>query len=232
MESFNIRINTDINIASAGASPKETCYNTNANSNTSQSSIQYNTVPKRNNTNSSQPSSDYHSDSSTNENINILINIPILVTNDENANDTLTINSFPYNHSMKISDVLQETITIINKKYYPKAYTIRYIKNKSFFVSKTICADYSNLWNKTLTKSITNYQIYEISKYGLEIFIVNEYEHQPYICNTPMCEYISNNNNNINALKCPIYRSMINYCDFTAENYNHLLHTEPELSFL
>ncbi len=122
---------------------------------------------------------------------------------------------------MKITDVLNESMTIIHQKYYPKVYTIRYIKNKSFFVSKTISKE-DNLYNQILQTSITNYQIYEISKYGVEIFIVNEYEHKPHICNVPPCEYIANKMDN-NVLKCPIYRSMIHYCDFTEENYNHLL---------
>eukprot|EP01084_Bolivina_argentea_P031425 58164_1 len=107
-------------MGSCTTTPKETCYNTNANSNTP---IQYNTVPKKN---SSQLSSDYHSDiDSTIDNNNIinqqhiLINIPIQVTNDENTNEILTIKSFPYNPSMKITDVLNETMTIIHQKYYP-----------------------------------------------------------------------------------------------------------------
>eukprot|EP01083_Nonionella_stella_P080936 222649_1 len=131
-----------------------------------------------------------------------------------------------YDKQQKMQQILNEIMNRLHQKYYPTQYEYNWIKgftgevsmnnwaNKSCVRSD---ADFVNLGNK----SITEYDIDEIQKKGLYVYVIIK-EHVQQIDNVSITCPEMDEINTFDPQKCKIYVQVTEKCQYSAGHLRHL----------
>eukprot|EP01084_Bolivina_argentea_P273483 465871_1 len=118
-----------------------------------------------------------------------------------------------YTKQEKVKNTLNQIEKYLNQKYEP-------IKIKISHIYDGFTGKQYNI-ESVSSLSLTHYIKNDIIKKGLNVYVENMYQHKVLNCHID-CKFMTNQQSK-NPLVCPIYYNMIQNCEFSEENYNHLL---------